>query len=507
METQNASILDKLPRDVWETVFDHLGPGLRQAQLACRFFHQVAVTRLWSHVCISLSGSTTASCSTWISQHNILFASQVLPSVANHIKKLTLELINDSQADSEMGYFYTSYGEKAIKLAMRAAEEIHLIVDEGCLRTKVFPVRKKLLEYLRSLNKNLTVTIDSPAMGHDDAMEVLDWFRPVAVSIEVNAIIDDFKDTEYGLIKYVRQIAIDFDAGLSDLNELLRANPRLSCLALHASRIRRGQLILPPHVSQFQICGIRHYGALRGTEMVTLSSKFVTCLQLATVDLRVECMMLDFPNVRSLELTAWSGFDDTVLERMKQLTKGLDRLVVTGGESRWLKMITPLICNVGQEIELLKLGQSTYNPKGMRKYVKDLVDFMSYSPTTPAILLELPFVEPELLAVLIKLLVDRCPDLKSLSTTDAYPPKELVTSARYPYLYRATVAHGYDKPAVFDINLRYIRGLGSTREVERLLDDVTTQWQAIPPDGWDMTKRRSRKRTADLRKLFPYPLR
>ncbi|CAN6642448.1 hypothetical protein TRVA0_019S01134 [Trichomonascus vanleenenianus] len=505
MESQDVNFLDKLPVELWETVFDHLGPGLRQAQLTCRLFRELAVTRLWRNVCISVSGDTTASCSTWISHHNILFASQVLPSVASHIKKLTVELINDSRTFSDMGYCYRSDGEEAMKLAVSSAEEIHLIVHEGCLYTKLYPVRKKLLEYLRDfcVPKKLSVTIHSPDLRYDDVTEIINWSYPITASIEVEAIIDGFTTPCMNeLVKYVTQLKIDFDAPVSDLDELLREFPRLTGLALKVNRMRPGHLILPPSVSQFQVCGVRNYTRLNCTETTVLSSKFVTHLQLDTIDLSTISMTLDFPNIRSLELTALSGFDDIALERMGQLTKGLDRFVLREGESKWLTKIAPLICNVRHEIQLIDLITDELENK--RKYIKDLVDFMSYSPTTPSILLELPFVEPELLVALIKLLVDRCAGLRSLSTTDAYPPKELITSARYPYLYRAEMAHGYDCPAAFEINLRYIRGLDSSynREVECLLDDVITQWQAIPPDDWDMERRRRIKKATDLLRVF-----
>ncbi|CAN6645878.1 hypothetical protein TRVA0_021S01310 [Trichomonascus vanleenenianus] len=244
--------------------------------------------------------------------------------------------------------------------------------------------------------------------------------------------------------------------------------------------MRPGRLILPPHVSQFQTCGLWSCQVLNGAEAITVSGKFVTRLQLTTFDLISESITFNFPNVRSLELTASSGINDLVLERIKHLTKDLGRLVVRKGEHITLKTLAPLICKVGEEIQVVNLHPiyDVHNTEKKTKCIKDLLDLMFYPPTTPSIVLDLPFLEPELLATFIKLLVDRCPDLQSLSTSDRHWPHELVTSERYPYLTRASMAHAYGEPVRFDVNLGYIRELGSTPncEVKRLLSDVATQW-------------------------------
>ncbi|CAN6674560.1 hypothetical protein TRVA0_056S00804 [Trichomonascus vanleenenianus] len=490
--------MKRLPGEIWELVFDHLGVNLRKIQGVCRLFRDIAARRTWSDVNISTSNENTVHCNLGITRRNIEDAYEVFVPVASCFKKLTLELTYNAIIMDDLTPVL-----KAIRLALRSASEVLVVA-----RNRTFisdPIGSALVEDFRAMGSKLTVRLKEAVSfggGQPGPEELIATLR-LLQSFGAGSIETDITVMEVGepprkqITEPMRSLVLaTLPAPMGDIDGLLRACPRLGYFSVPTEFATSGHLVLPDHVSEFEMYDNYLRFPRPMEDFVTVSSQFITLLRVSTSVLKLS-VRFDFPSLRTLELTTLRDVDADVLERLQQLTsKGLDRFVAEFGDSKYLAAIAPLVSNVREEIQLMRLGGSTYFslqkwPK-KRQYIADLINFMKYPPKARRIQLELVFFEPELMKPFLKALIEPCPRLESLRTTNYYALdiEEEEGFDCYPYMHEVLAFPGGPQFGrvcgfkTFEIDLQCIRA--STQrcygELYEIFDNIAVLREGIPGD-------------------------
>ncbi|CAN6642335.1 hypothetical protein TRVA0_019S00958 [Trichomonascus vanleenenianus] len=454
--------LAKLPREIWEQVFDHLGLNLNSLQLTCRFFREIAARRRWSNVNITQYNCPSEPCTLLVTRHNIKEGVGIMSAATKYVNKLSV-----SPGHSILGDYDDSEMVKLTRLAMSSASEVVLKADARTFTSD--PVGIELLDDFRHLrsDKKLIVKLFGWVTLREGPRELIQTIRLLETftsSIEVELHVEELGEIAGNdqLMRYVKSLYMRAKSIQQDmLEELLQICPRVEYLASTFSA--PGRVVLPECTSAFEAYGCsRLWG---GAVMVTVTSKFVTRFRVQPAVLE-RANTFDFPNLQTLELLLLVGtngpvISDRVMGALQQLTKNLERLVIDHAEGCLLKQIFPLVANITEEISIMKIdGYELRNWKDYREYVRSLFDFTASSPKARVVRLQIPLMEPQSMKAVIKALVQRCPHLGSLFTTDKYPHQKM--DVLCPYMHKVPYDPTLDFPLMFrtyEVDVQYIRGL------------------------------------------------
>ncbi|CAN6639501.1 hypothetical protein TRVA0_017S02058 [Trichomonascus vanleenenianus] len=456
--------LKSLPREIWELVFDHLGLNLDSLHLTCRFFRDIAARKRWSNVNIRNSDFTSAPCTLLITGYNMKEAFEIMSVATKYLNKLTL-------APERALYFNYEDSDvvKVSRLAMNNASEVTLKIDSKTFTWDSVGIEMiDDFKHLGSEKKQIAKLLGC-ILYQEEALEeltetihLLETFT-TSIEIELHVFeLQSFADN-HQLMRYVKSLSVHMSGRFppqGEVDELLQRCPRIEYLATGFST--PGCLVLPERILAFE-----SYGCST-VEMVTVSSKFVTRFRVPAEVFKM-ANTFDFPNLQTLELLYFTRANvpipcDHLLGALQQLTKNLTRLVIENAESCMLNQIAPLANSITEEIRIMKVDD--YEPTKLndyRQYLRGLFDFMACSLKARTVRLQIPLMEPQSMKAVIKAIVQRCPHLESLSTTDKYPHRRM--DVLCPYMHKVpfdpTLDYSLDyssRVRTYEVDVQCIRG-------------------------------------------------